>query len=202
MKKIPVRDEDLLLSYGATEHEFKAFDTIFNVGDQPRFYYQIITGKVKLNHEDDDGRELIQSILEAGDSLCELLLFIDRLYPVNAVSLGSCKILRLPKLNFLDLLENNPGIAVEINKFISERLYQKFVLMQFSSSLQPQTRLKGVLNFFKSFNEDQSKYSFEIALTRKQLASLTALRTETVIRTIKKLEVEGFVKITNGKVFI
>lgn len=36
-------------------------------------------------------------------------------------------------------------------------------------------------------------------LTRQQFASITGLRTETVIRTLKKLEKEGFVKIEDFK---
>lgn len=202
MKKISVINEDLLLSYGATEHEYKPSEIIFNEGDAPRYYYQISKGRVKLNHEDDEGKEFIQSILLPGDSVCELLLFIDKSYPVNAISMDECKIMKLPKFNFFDLLDNNPGVSVDINKFISERLYQKFVLMQSNSSIQPQKRLKGVLKYFKSFSEDQSKYSFEVTLTRKQLASITALRIETVIRTIKKLEQQGFLKIVNRKIFI
>jgi CRP-like cAMP-binding protein len=202
MKKKSIIYEDLLVSYGATEHQYKPNEVIFNEGDQPRYYYQIIAGNVKLNHEDKEGKELIQSILVPGESVCELLLFIDKCYPVNAVSLDVCKVLKLPKPNFFDLIAAHPEVSVDINRFISGRLYQKFVLMQSNLSLQPTTRLKGVLNYFKSFSEDESKYSFEITLTRKQLASITALRIETVIRAIKKLEDEGFLEIINRKIFV
>ncbi len=170
--------------------------------EPPRYYYQISKGQVKLNYEDDEGKELIQSILLPGDSVCELLLFIDRSYPVNAVSLDKCKIMKLPKQKFLDLIKDNPDVSVDINKFIFERLYQKFVLMQSNSSIHLHTRLIGALNYFKSFSEDQLKYSFKITLTRQQLASITGLRVETVIRAIKKLEKQGFLKIINHKIFI
>lgn len=202
MKRLPVIDENLLLSYGASEVELQPSETIFSSGDQPRYYYQIMEGQIKLNHEDEEGRELIQSILNDGDSVCELLLFTDKCYPVNAISLRSGKLLKLAKKNFFELLQDNPEVSFDINRFISKHLYQKFVLMQTNSSFQPALRLKGIFNYFKSFSEDQSKYSFEITLTRKQLASITALRTETVIRTVKKLERAGLVKIINHKIFV
>lgn len=202
MNKVALINEDLLLSYGATRHEYNASEAIFNEGDTPRYYYQIINGSVKLNHEDHEGKEFIQSILKSGDSVCELLLFIDKSYPVNAVCLEKSSILKLPKLNFFNVIEDHPTISVDINKFISERLYQKFVMMQSNSSIQPQTRLKGVLNYFKSFSEDQSPFSFEVTLTRKQLASITGLRVETVIRAIKKLEKQEFLRIEKRKIFV
>jgi uncharacterized membrane protein (UPF0182 family) len=34
----------------------------------------------------------------------------------------------------------------------------------------------GVLDYHKSFYEDQSKYSYEVPLTRQQIAAITALR--------------------------
>jgi len=78
-------DENLLLSYGAEFEQFAPRDVIFEEGDTPKFFYQIIKGRIKLNHFDESGKELILAILEPGLSVCELLLFIDEKYPVNAV---------------------------------------------------------------------------------------------------------------------
>ena len=201
MKKKAVINEDLLLYYGATEHEYKTCETIFNAGSEPLYYYQIRTGQVKLTHT-DECKELIQSILAAGDSVCGLLLSINKSYPVNAVSLDTSKILRLAKNDFFKLIDNNPEILSDINKFISEQLYQKFMLAPSNLSLSAEIRLKGVLNYLRELNTDQSKHTLEISLTRKQLASITALNIQTVIRTIKKLEEQEYLKIIKRKIFI
>ena len=39
-------------------------------------------------------------------------------------------------------------------------------------------------------------------LTRQQLANMTGLRVETIIRTMKQMEKEGKLNIIRGKVFI
>ncbi|MCU7613502.1 Crp/Fnr family transcriptional regulator [Chryseobacterium sp. GMJ5] len=194
-------DIDLLISYGAVIDETPSIETIFEEGETPKYYYQIVDGRVKLNHVDEDGKELIQSILTTGQSVCELLLFIDEKYPVNAVTLSETKLLRIPKINFFRLINENPDISQDINKFLSERLYQKFIMMQNNASLNPEVRLTGILKYFKSFSNDQSAFSFEVLLTRKQLASITGLRIETVIRTIKKMEAQNIVEIENRKIF-
>ncbi|WBX97845.1 Crp/Fnr family transcriptional regulator [Chryseobacterium gambrini] len=194
-------DSELLLQYGAETTTVNAAETIFSEGEKPRFYYQIMNGRIKLNHYDEDGKELIQSVLSAGQSVCELLLFIEEKYPVNAETLSTCEIIKITKDKFFELLAKHPDVSLDINKFLSERLYQKFVMMQNNISLQPEVRIVGMLNYFKSYTKNTEKYSFEVYLTRKQMASITGLRIETVIRTIKKMEKEGIVKLINSKIF-
>lgn len=43
---------------------------------------------------------------------------------------------------------------------------------------------------------------YEVSLTRQQLADLTGLRVETVIRTIKNLATKKKLEIINRKIFI
>jgi len=195
-------DVDLLTFYGGITETFSHSEVIFEEGDAPRFYYQIINGSVKLNHVDDDAKELIQSILYKGQSVCELLLFIDEKYPVNAVAISQeCTIIKVPKSRFLMLLEEHQQPAIDVRRFIAERLYQKFVMMQNNSSKHSQVRIKSILTYFKSFSEDQSPYSYEVELTRQQLAAITGLRIETVIRSVKKMEKEKILKIENRKIY-
>lgn len=195
-------EENLLLSYGAQLENFKPSHIIFEESSVPKYYYQIVKGRIKLNHYNEDGKELILAILNKGLSVCELLLFIDETYPVNAIAFEETTVLKLSKSSFVKLLDENQEISRDINKFLSERLYQKYIMLENNTSLRPDIRIKGALNYQKSFSDDDSKFSFEVPLTRQQIASITALRVETVIRTIKKLEKEDFLKIINRKIYI
>lgn len=192
--------EELLFSYGAVTKKFKRGDVIFNEGDSPSHYYQISKGRIKLNHYKEDGKELILAILPKGLSVCELLLFIDQKYPVNAVALEPSQIIKLPKAEFLKLLDDRHDIAKDVNKFLAERLYHKFIMLENNASLQPEARILGLLEYYKTFTENHDKYSFIVPLTRQQLASMTGLRVETVIRTIKNIEKQEHLKIVGGKI--
>ncbi|MFC4687876.1 MAG: hypothetical protein BGO86_06440 [Chryseobacterium sp. 36-9] len=192
---------NLLLNYGAETETFDSGDIIFNEGETPKFYYQVLSGRVKLNHFNEEGKELILAILSKGLSVCELLLFIDEKYPVNAVVFEPCSVLKLSKTSFTQLVKENPDISRDINKFLSERLYYKYIMLKNNSSLYADIRIKGVLDYHKSFDHNQEQFSFEVPLTRQQLASMTGLRVETVIRTIKKMEQQNIVKIINRKIY-
>ncbi|MDP9955223.1 Crp/Fnr family transcriptional regulator [Epilithonimonas hungarica] len=193
--------EELLLSYGAEFENFKRGDIIFSEGDSPKCYYQIVKGRIKLNHYNEAGKELILAILQPGLSVCELLLFIDKKYPVNAVVFEESTVLKLPKAKFIKMLDDHPKLSRDVNKFLSERLYYKFVMLENNASLQADVRIKGVLDYHKSFSPDRSMYSYQVPLTRQQLASITGLRVETVIRTIKNLEKQELLKIIDRNIY-
>ncbi len=192
--------EEILQSVGAITRKYKPSEIIFNEGDVPNYYYQIITGDVKLNNYNDEGKEIIQTLLEDGQSIGESLLFMDRLYPMNAVALTNCSVLRLPKTIFLDLLKLYPEICLEMNRILSQRLYFKIIMAQNLSSQNPTAKLKVLMDYLKSFQKEQSPYSFMIPLTRQQMASLTGVCVETAIRTIKVMEKDKIVKIRNRKI--
>lgn len=193
--------EQLLNKYGATVEHYKQGDVIFSEFETPKNYYQVMSGGIKLNHYNEAGKELIFAILNEGLSVCEMLLFIDHPFPVNAVVFDQATVLRLPKTKFLQMLEDHPDISRDVNHFLAERLYQKYIMMENNSSLHANIRIKGVLDYHKSFSPNQSQFSFAVPLTRQQIAAMTGLRTETVIRNIKKFEKEGIVRITNGKIY-
>ncbi|MDC8103878.1 Crp/Fnr family transcriptional regulator [Chryseobacterium sp. B21-037] len=195
-----VINENVLYSIGAETKQYSPSDFIFSEGDFAHYYYQIVEGEVKLNNYNEDGKEFIQNILSEGQCCGESILFIDKPYPMNAEALTECNILRLSKNLFFQLLEESPELYLEISNFLSQRLYYKYVMMQNISSLNPITRLKVLMDYLKSFHNDKSPYSFSIPLTRQQMANLTGLCVETVIRSFKKMEKECTVQIENRKI--
>ncbi len=199
-KAIMVIDENILFSAGAEIKEYKPTENIFCEGDSPHYYYQIITGEVKLNNYNEEGKEFIQNFLSEGQSCGESILFIDKPYPMNAEAVTDCSVLRLHKSTFFNLLSKSPKLCMEVSSFLSQRLYYKFVMMLNISSQNPSTRLKGLMDYLKSFQDDESPYSFMIPLTRQQMASLTGLCVETAIRTIKHMEQNKILKIENHKI--
>ncbi len=192
--------ENLLHSVGATVKQYKSSEIIFREGDPATYYYQIVTGEVKLNNYSDEGKEIIQTLLEDGQSIGESLLFMDKLYPINAIAITNCKVLRLPKSNFFDLLKQYPDICLDMNRLLSQRLYFKLIMAQNLSTQNPTAKLRVLMDYLKSSQEEQAPYSFMIPLTRQQMASLTGLCVETAIRTIKTMERNKIVQIKDRKI--
>ncbi|MDC8099710.1 MULTISPECIES: Crp/Fnr family transcriptional regulator [Chryseobacterium] len=193
-------DENILHSFGGESIRYKAKEFIFREGEHSLYYFQVISGKVKLNTFNDDGKEFIQNILGKNQSFGDPLLFIDRLYPTNAVSLEAVEIIRMPKSNFIDMLQKHPDLSLEMNACLSQRLYYNSLMVRNMASQNPIHRLQGLMEYLKSYYDGDCQHCFPVELTRQQIADLTGLRVETVIRIVKKMVNEEIIKLDGRRI--
>lgn len=196
-----VIQENHLYSAGAECITYKSGEYIFQEGDFPHFYYQIITGQLKLNAYNEEGKEFILSIVSDGESFAESFIFSGQLYPMDAEALTECTILRLHKNNFLKLLEASPQLYLNVCKGLSYHLHNQYTTLHRNSSPKPADRLLGLLSHLKNSQQEKKAYSFLVPLTRQQLASCTGICVETAIRTIKTLERQNILKIKDRKIY-
>jgi len=193
---------ELLEKYGASKKFFGKTAIIFEEGNLPNHYYQIISGEVKMSNYNDDGREFIQGIFYKDQSFGEPPLFLNQNYPANAIAVEDSEIVFLSKNSFMKLLEENPAISLKIIENLAQRLYYKSVMAAEMSTQEPEHRvLKLIDHGIAYFNFKKDANGYLINFTRQQIGDLTGLRVETVIRTIKTLEKKGVLKIINRKVY-
>lgn len=194
--------EKLLESYHAARKKYKKDETIFSEGNFPANYYQIVSGEVKMCNFNDDGKEFVQGFFYDGQSFGEPPLFLGRAYPANAIAVTDCEILLLPKSPFLDLVKENAAISMAIIENLSQRLHFKSVMAAEISSQEPEHRLLKLMDYSITFFKiEKSKDGCRIDLTRQQMADMTGLRVETVIRAVKLLEKKNEIKIIGRKVY-
>lgn len=192
--------EDLLLAYGGEYENYPANEIIFSEGNLPKFYYQIVNGIVELNNYHEDGKEFTQNILSDGQSLGESLLFISKPYPMNAVTKSNCKIIKLSQSDFFSLIQQNPEVMMNLYQWMADRMYYKYIMLFNVSTTDPQLKIKTIMDYLKTSQCQKVPFSYLIPYTRQQIANLTGLRVETVIRTVKKMENENLLKIKGRKI--
>lgn len=188
-------DVKILYSFGGESMSYKPKEFIFKEGEHSQYYFQIISGKVKLNTFTENGKEFIHNILGKNQSFGDPLLFIEKLYPTNAVCLQATEVVRMPKNNFIEMLKHHPYLSLEMNMCLSQRLYYNSLMVSNMASSDPIQRLKGLLDYLKSYYDGDCQHCFPIELTRQQIADLTGLRVETVIRTVKKMVNKEMIKL-------
>lgn len=194
-------DENLLLENGAVYEDYAAKEIIYQIGDTPHFYFQIISGTVELNNYHDDGKEFTLNILSEGQSIGESLLFGDKNYPMNGIAKTDCRILKLAKPRFLQLLSENQKIVFNLFRHLSDRLFYKYVMLFNNSSVDPISKIRSLMDYYKECSLNKELYGYHVPLTRQQIANLTGLRVETVIRAVKKMEQENMVKIRDRQIY-
>ncbi len=187
---------DILITYGAVAKKVQKGECIFQEGDMPFYYFQVLEGSVKVYSANDSGKELIQGIFTDGQSFGEPPLLLDKPYPSTAEAMTDGVIIRLPKEGFLTILHDFQEIQSQFLFRFAERLYKKSSAVQIWIRNSPEER---IVHFFKTLKNH--KKDSQIPYTRHQIACHTNLRTETVIRTLKRMEKEGKIIIRDHKLF-
>lgn len=194
-------DIDLLLTWGATYKKVKRNELIFFEGGHANFYYQLVKGKVRWVSINEEGKEIIQLMVEEGESFGELPLFDDGPYVATAIADEDSVLIRLHKSTFMQLLRENQDLHFAFSRILVERLRYKFLTIKALASTNPEYRISALMNYFKVNNRHMCPKCNRVNLTRQQIADMTGLRVETVIRTIRHLHEQGKLVIEKGKVY-
>ncbi|MFC3160764.1 cAMP-binding domain of CRP or a regulatory subunit of cAMP-dependent protein kinases [Chryseobacterium arachidis] len=193
--------EDLLLQYGGETLQYRPNDFIFKEGSHAKYYLQIKSGTVKMSVANMSGKELLYGLPYEGHCIAESYLFTDLKYPFNAIAISDCEIIRLEKYKLMSLLENTPELLLSLYAYTAKRIHYKNLILATLGISSSVDRLTILLDYIKGFYTDQNRERFQIPYTRQQLASLSGLNIETVIRAIKKMESQNLLQIINGKIY-
>lgn len=195
-------DPDLLLRFGAQLKHYKKSTVLFSESETARYYFQVETGQVKTNHYNQDGKEFIHGMFTRGDSFGEPTLLNGKTYPAAAETITDAAIYVLAKSAFFDLLHEHPEAAIALCTRLADRLYYKAIIASEIAAHEPEHRLLKLIDFLKFDVEKLLKdQQYCVSLTRQQMADLTGLRVETVIRSIKGLEKKGDLQIRDRKIY-
>ncbi|MDD8017074.1 MAG: Crp/Fnr family transcriptional regulator [Bacteroidota bacterium] len=193
--------ESSLKKYSATTVKLEKGETIFHYGDAAVFFYIVHHGKIKMTNYSDDGREFVQGYFTDGQSFGEPPFFQKSPYPASAIAVEKSTVWKIPRENFLKLLKNNFDIHLELTTTLSNRLIYKSTMLSELAIEEAEHRLVTLMQFVIDHNKKESLHPYKIPFTRQQLADMTGLRVETVIRTMKSLEQKRFLEIDgDGKI--
>lgn len=193
---------ELLAEYRANFYKMQKNDFIFNEEDEPAFYFQLISGEVKMSSFSENGQEFIQGVFKPGESFGEPALFGGFRYPNNAIATETSKIAKLPKDIFFELLKENYEIHKKFNAMLSNRLRYKAILLKEISSYYPEHVILTLLKYLRENSDSEVDKPYCVPYTRQQIADMTGLRVETVIRAVKKLDENGKLEIRDHKIYI
>lgn len=189
------------MEYGAEMIVFNKGDVIFEYGETPRYYYQLLEGKIVMQNTDEKGKVQTQGmVLEGSGNLFGIAPILAQCkYPATALVAKKSKIFKIPIVNLRQLLKESPEEMEQLLTKLAGMLCNKAALVSTLSLASPQER---ILKILRTQIKEKAKGEYHrINLTRQEIANLTALRVETVIRSIKALEKQGALKIKNHRVY-
>lgn len=191
-------DELQLLEKNKLEVTYKKGENICKQGTFASHIMYVCKGLVKIYVENEKDA-LILKILPEGN-----LIGLSSLYEGNNVFQYSAlayqdSLVRLIDINiFKQLLKQNPVFANEVINILCENSIQTYGRFFCFTHKQSYGRMADILLCLAC--RIYKKHEFDLLLSRKELAELTGLSTERVIRIIKKFKDDGLISL-EGKTF-
>jgi CRP-like cAMP-binding protein len=192
--------EELLARYGAFQVRAPEGTRLFEQGDAPTHIFVVKTGRIRMVSTGDSGREFTQGMFDAGQSFGEPPFFAGVPYPAAAVAEIDSTVWKCPRSGFIDLLRDHVDVHLAITKALSLRLAYKALMLGEIAIEEAEHRIATLIRYFRRRQPGASKTGYRVPFTRQQLADMTGLRVETVIRTVKAMEGKGVLAIVGGRI--
>lgn len=194
-------DLDLLIAHGGNFKKIAKGNTIFREGTTCNFYYQLVTGRVLWLNITDEGKAFIQTVIDPGECFGELPLFDNEPYAASAIADEDSVVIRIHKPVFEQLIKENSDIHFKFTRLLVQRVRFKIIILKSLASHHPPIMINALLNYLKKENLNFCGDRNQLNLTRQQIADMTGLRVETVIRSMRQMHDDGILFIEKGKVY-
>lgn len=185
------------IKLGCIEKLFLKNTTIFKEDEEPRCFYIVKKGGIRLFSTNNDGKEITQGLFFDNQTFGEPPILLGKRYPSTAIALIDSIIIKIPKEIFIETLDQNHKIIQTLLFTFAERIYNKAMNIQILNSNNPEEKIIKLFNIIKGVKTERIRIEY----TRQQIADLTGLRVETVIRTLGKLNEKKTVEIIKHKVY-
>lgn len=182
---------------------YKKGQVLFAEGAYPFGIYCISTGKVKLSHHGDDGKEQITRLLRGGDILGYRAVLSGERYGGTAITLEDSKICFIPREAFMSLLKNDPGFSFEVMRLLSVELHKAELRITHLAQKPVRERLAETLLFIReTYGYELDGATLNVRLSREELANLVGTATESTIRLLSEFKRDGVIELDGKKIKI
>lgn len=196
--------EDQLEKIGeiAVGRDYVKREMVFFEGEEARGFYVVASGRVKIFKVSAEGREQILHIFGPGEPFGEVPVFIGKSYPAGAQTLVKSRLLFLPRAAFVQLIEKNPPLALNMLGVLSMRLRQFTVQIENLTLKEVPGRLAAYLLYLdqSSDKEEMDKGAVRLNISKRELANLLGTVPETLSRIFGKMSGEGLIQVDGPQI--
>jgi CRP-like cAMP-binding protein len=196
----PMIPDEFWRAYGARFVHLSKGETLFDQGSTASSFYQVKSGRVKMVSYNDQGREFVQGLFTDGQTFGEPPFFNVVPYPAAAIAVVASDVWTCDRPAFLRLLAEHPDVHLELTKVLSGRLVYKSMMLAEIAVEEAEHRLATLIEYLRGTDPAGAARPYRVPFTRQQLADMTGLRVETVVRSIKAMEQRGALEIEDGKI--
>jgi len=187
-----------------TYNQYKKDQYIYFPDEAATHIYMIVSGRVRIGHYQEDGKEIVSAILATGEIFGELAMAGEEKRRDFAQAMEATTICPLSIVELADLMKENKELSFKILKLIGLRLMKlerKLELLVFKDA---RTR---VIEFLKDAAAWKGKKvgletMIPTQLTHKDIAALTGTSRQTVTTILNELKDKNLINFDRKKILI
>jgi CRP/FNR family cyclic AMP-dependent transcriptional regulator len=183
---------------------YKKDEFIYFPEEQATHIYMIVSGRVRIGHYQEDGKEIVTAILATGEIFGELAMAGEDKRKDFAQAMEATIICPLSIIELADLMKENKELSFKILKLIGLRLMKlerKLELLVFKDA---RTRIIEFLKDAAAWKGKRVGFETMIPtrLTHKDIASLTGTSRQTVTTILNELKEKNLINFDRKKILI
>ncbi|WHZ21473.1 MAG: Transcriptional regulator, Crp/Fnr family [Nitrospira sp.] len=188
-----------------TETRYGRGQYIFREGDPTEYFHIVKEGTVKCVKSSLDGKECTLKVLMPGDLFCcDAATFDGACHPGTAQPMGEVSVLRMRKEAYFDMLRRNPDAAMEVIRYLGNRLNEAQEKAKILALDRADQRLASLLVGLAERTGVNEPNGIRVAvrLTREDMANMVGVTTETAIRIMARFKKDRLVSGTAARLII
>ena len=173
---------------------------LISKGDQSDQLFVVLKGKLKVSITDASGKEIIMSLLGAGDYFGEMAMIDGESRSATIVTTQASEVLTISRDDFHRTLMSSPELMFELLKVLARKVRIATDKLESLAFEDVYGRLVKLLIQLAKPHEDV--WIVEDSLTHQEIANMIGSSREMVTRILKALTSGGYISIDRKRITI
>jgi len=198
----PQHDEDMIRCFEgvAVRKRFPRNTVIFSKGDESDSLYVVCRGKVKVVIDDEQGKEIVLSVMGPGEYFGEMAAIDGVPRSATVVTQEPAELLMVRRNDFRNILSTNPAMVFNLLKVLLGRLRKADHKIETLAFMNVHGR---VVDLLMRFAEPQGqKWFVKDKLTHQEIANMIGCSREMVSRVVKEMLNDGTLSMESNRIVI
>ncbi len=173
---------------------------VVHEGDRTDFVYFVLTGNLKVMVSDEDGREVILTILGQGEMFGEMGVLDDSPRSASVVAVSPSDLVTIAKTDFKRLMQDNFELAWHVMCNLTRRLRDADRKIESLALMDVYGRVARLL--LEMSEEVDGLKVVRKKVSKQDIAKMIGASREMVSRVMKDLGLRGLIEETDGGVIL
>lgn len=175
------------LASRAEVRPYKADQVIFKRGDAAAHMMVVVSGKVQISSPSHEGDRIIFATMHPGDVFGEIALIDGHERSTDATAIEATELLELQRDDFIQVLESNPKLAIDLLRVVCLRVRQTNELLEDFSIIDLRRRLAKRLSYISDNSGHTGGLHIALRISQEELIAMMGVSQHEAIH--KQLQV-------------